>query len=73
MKVAICVTEGFQMQAGANMGGALVTTEDFDGDGLLDLLVRFNGTFDNTLSFRVDTDNTDTQAVTSPRWPTTDR
>ena len=34
------------------MGGALVTTEDFDGDGLLDLMARFNGTFDSTLSFR---------------------
>jgi hypothetical protein len=63
MKVAVSVTKGFQMQTGSNMGGALVTTEDFDGDGLLDLLVRFNGTFDNTLSFRIDTGNMDTQAV----------
>jgi hypothetical protein len=63
MKVAVSVSKGFQMQAGANMGGALVTTEDFDGDGLLDLLVNFNGTFPNTVSFRIDTANTDTQAV----------
>ncbi len=63
MKVAVTVTKGFQLQVGSNMGGALVTTEDFDGDGLLDLLVRFNGTFDSTLSFRIDTDNTDTQAA----------
>ena len=27
------------------MGGALVTTEDFDGDGALDLIASFNGTF----------------------------
>jgi hypothetical protein len=63
MRVAISAEGGFKAQANENMGGALVTTEDFDGDGALDLIARFNGTFPGTLSFRVDTDNKQALAV----------
>ena len=65
LQVAVsALTDGFKPQhATQNMGGALVTTEDFDGDGALDLVARFNGPFRDTLSFRVDTDNQTTLAV----------
>ena len=49
---------GFTMQSPFNVGGALVTTEDFDGDGALDLVTHFSETFTDPLSFRIDTGNT---------------
>lgn len=64
MQIAIsALAGGFRMQDASNVGGAYVTTEDYDGDGALDLLARFNGPFTNALSFRVDTDNKETLAV----------
>ena len=59
LEVAIsALPGGFKMQTPFNVSGASVTTEDFDGDGSLDLVAHFLGEpFPSTLSFLVDTGN----------------
>src|SRR5262245_14533620 len=54
---------GFKEAIPTNMIGARVTTEDFDGDGLVDLVANFNGPFPATLSFRVNTGNRETLSI----------
>jgi hypothetical protein len=44
-------------KAKSNAGGSTVTTQDFDGDGNLDLVTEFLGPFPDTFSFRVTTEN----------------
>ena len=55
MRVAISAEGGFKPQANENMGGALVTTEDFDGDGALGR----KGTGTYPFLARADHDNAD--------------
>jgi hypothetical protein len=59
LTVAIRATGGFVMRDPVNLenGRILVTTEDTNADGELELVVKFSGPFLGQFSFRVDTDN----------------
>jgi hypothetical protein len=58
LQVAIgALPGGFKPETTFNVSGASVTTEDFDGDGALDLVATFLGPFSSTSSFLVDTGN----------------
>src|SRR4051812_22032687 len=67
LKVAVgALPGGFARRVPENPGGATVTTEDVDGDGLLELVAAFPGPFPSgTLSFRVDTGNRDDLDMTA--------
>jgi hypothetical protein len=63
LKIAIdAAPDGFVAQAGGNVDGVGISTEDIDGNGTLELVTEFLQPR-GSLSFRVDTGNTNTLTV----------
>ena len=62
---------GFDAREAENNNGVRVTTEDADGDGLLELVARFNGPFPSHVAFRVDTKNADPLSMHVEAWRST--